>query len=261
MNGRDTEARPRGRHRRRAPVTQVPPRQWDLAKRASARHLDQMEPVWAVWYGVGARRFYAAATWPAPEPLIVQAHTADELRDLMREAEQATLSRPHPPVHTPPPPRGATMPETPDGPRSVCWDLPHDLSMVGKTRSMVNEILTTWDLQHLADDIVLVTGELIANAIMYGEPPVRLTLSVGNGELHLQVTDHGPEQPRHLDLGLEALHGRGLTIVEALAHASGVTQLPDTPGKTVWAYWRLPSRAAEGPQSIARSLGDPYGQS
>ncbi|WP_405142211.1 ATP-binding protein [Sphaerisporangium sp. NBC_01403] len=130
----------------------------------------------------------------------------------------------------------------PDGSRRVCWDVPHDLSMVGKTRGMVNEILTAWALRHLADDVVLVAGELLANAITYGEPPVRLTLSAGTGELHLQVTDHGPEQPRHLHLSLEAVHGRGLTIVEALAHQSGVTQLPGTQGKTVWARWRLPPR-------------------
>ncbi|MEV7965534.1 ATP-binding protein [Sphaerisporangium sp. NPDC088356] len=131
------------------------------------------------------------------------------------------------------------MLEMPDGSRWVCWDLPHDLSMVGKSRGMVNEILATWGLQCLADDVVLVAGELLANAITYGEPPVSLTLSAGTGELHLQVTDHGPEQPRHLHLSLEAIHGRGLTIVEALAHRSGVTQLPDAQGKTVWARWCL----------------------
>ncbi|MER5419607.1 hypothetical protein [Streptosporangium roseum] len=48
---------------------------------------------------------------------------------------------------------------------------------------------------------------------------------------------------RHLDLGVEAVHGRGLAIVEALAHDSGVTPLPDRPGKTVWARWRFSLRS------------------
>lgn len=310
MIWRDTWTRMSGRHRRGEPVMPVPPRPWDVAKQAAARQLDLIEPAWTVWYGLSARRFYAVATWPAPEPLIVQARTADELCDLMREAEQATPSPtwlvpdgpaqpspnrpvtgepaqpsparlvptrpaqppppsltapapapstadrpgparrtpppllPIPPAHTSPPPRGAPMPVTPDGLRTVCWDLPHDPSAVGEARGMVRETLTRWALPSLADDVVLVVGELLANAITYGDPPVRLSVWAGTDELCVRVTDHGPDRPRHLDLGVEAAHGRGLTIVEALADASGVTPLPDTPGKTVWARWRLFSPAA-----------------
>ncbi|WP_424528339.1 ATP-binding protein [Sphaerisporangium viridialbum] len=131
------------------------------------------------------------------------------------------------------------MPETPDGPRTVGWDVPDDLSMVGKTRGMVKDILTTWAFENLADDVVLVVGELLANAITYGRPPVRLSMSAGADGLCVEVTDHGPERPHHLHLGIEAIHGRGLTIVEALAHEAGVTPLPDIPGKTVWGRWRL----------------------
>ncbi|MEU8269009.1 ATP-binding protein [Sphaerisporangium sp. NPDC049002] len=136
------------------------------------------------------------------------------------------------------------MPDsTPDGARTVCWDLPCDLSVIGKTRSMVREILTSWTLESLADDVVLVVDELLANALSYGEPPVRLALSAEDGELlRVQVTDHAAELPRHLHLGIEAVHGRGLTIVEALAHECGITPLSGpsgTSGKTVWACWRL----------------------
>ncbi|GAA3800484.1 hypothetical protein GCM10022226_20110 [Sphaerisporangium flaviroseum] len=74
-------------------MIRVRPRCWDPAERAAARQLDQMEPAWAVWYGLGARRFYAAAVWAACEPLMVQAGTADELRDRMREAEVGDLMR------------------------------------------------------------------------------------------------------------------------------------------------------------------------
>lgn len=127
----------------------------------------------------------------------------------------------------------------------------------------MHETLTAWSLRHLADDVVLVVGELLANAITHGGPPVGLRLrasmsgpgtsdpSTGNlsasdpgtgmDELSVEVTDHGPGRPRRLDLDLEAVHGRGMTIVEALAHACGVTPLPHGPGKTVWARWWLPS--------------------
>jgi anti-sigma regulatory factor (Ser/Thr protein kinase) len=132
------------------------------------------------------------------------------------------------------------MPETPDGGlRTACWELPDDLSMVGKARAMVREVLTAWELPDLADDVVVAAGELLANAIIHGEPPVKVSLWLAGGELCIRVTDHGADRPRHLDLGVEAVHGRGLTIVGALAHDFGVIPLADSPGKLVWARWRL----------------------
>ncbi|MFC6085090.1 ATP-binding protein [Sphaerisporangium aureirubrum] len=138
------------------------------------------------------------------------------------------------------------MQETQDGgSRAVCWDLTDDLSMVGKTRAMVRETLTAWAAPVAADDVVLVVGELLANALTYGEPPVRLSLWLGAGALCVRVTDRGAEPPRHLDLDVEAVHGRGLIIVDALADDTGVTPLPDGRGKTVWCRWHLPARAAD----------------
>ncbi|MEV6979650.1 ATP-binding protein [Sphaerisporangium sp. NPDC051017] len=132
------------------------------------------------------------------------------------------------------------MPQTQDdGLRTVCWDLPDDLSMVGKARAMVREVLTTWALLTIADDVILTVSELLTNALSYGEPPVRLSLWLDTDGLCVRVTDHGPERPRHLELDIEALHGRGLAIVGALAHDTGVTPLPDDQGKTVWCRWHL----------------------
>ncbi|MEU3167763.1 ATP-binding protein [Streptosporangium sp. NPDC006930] len=243
MNERVPQPRQSGRHRRGAVTERVDSRPWDLAERAAAEQLDQIEPAWTVWYGTGTRHFHAVAVWPAAEPLIVRARTADELRALMREAEDTT-----------PPPRGGSMPETPDtppepddsrtpaDPRTVCWDLPHDLPIVGKARAMASETLAAWGLHHLVDDVALVVGELLANAIVHGEPVVRLSLWADADEFQVQVTDRGPGQPRHLTLDPESLHGRGLAIVRALAHDHGVNPLPDRPGKTVWARWHLPPR-------------------
>ncbi|MEV6987399.1 ATP-binding protein [Sphaerisporangium sp. NPDC051017] len=277
MNGRDRETRPGGRHRRGRTIEQAAQRRWDLAERAAAHQLDQIEPGWTVWYGVGTRRYYAIATWRTPEPLIVQGRIVDELRDLMREAEQVARTRPVATRYTPsqalshavgrspdeashlperlqqPSSREARMPETPNGLRTVCWDLPHDLSMVGATRAMVRDTLTTWALGDLADDVVLVADELLVNAINYGDPPIRLSLWASPGDLCVRVTDHGTGQPRHLDLGIESVHGRGLTIVAALAHDHGITALTDGPGKTVWARWRHATHnASEAPLAESR---------
>ncbi|MEV7004956.1 hypothetical protein [Streptosporangium sp. NPDC051022] len=52
-------------------------------------------------YSLGERRFYAIATWPTPEPLMVAADTVEELEERMRQAERDIAWRAFP---TPPPP-------------------------------------------------------------------------------------------------------------------------------------------------------------
>jgi anti-sigma regulatory factor (Ser/Thr protein kinase) len=249
-------------------VEEVQRESWDITERAVAEQVDQMEPTWAVWYGVGSRRFHAVATWAVPQPLIVDARSAGELRDLMREAESAPPSLgsgvSHQPVQarripvlTALSPQGASMIETPDGLRTVSWDLPHDLAAVSKARHMASEILTAWGLGDLADDVVMVIGELLGNSISHGAPPIRLSLWATTGELSVRVTDHGPGTPRQLDLGLRADHGRGLPIVAALAGDFGVTPLADGPGKTMWARWRtLPARP-HGARTTPETLRPP----
>ncbi|MFC7387217.1 ATP-binding protein [Sphaerisporangium rhizosphaerae] len=144
------------------------------------------------------------------------------------------------------------MPDSTPDARVVNWELPHDLSMAGKARGMVRETLLSWGLQALADDVVLATGELLANALAYGAPPIGLALSARGDELRVEVTDHGRGRPRRLDLGVEAVHGRGLAIVEALAAECGVTTRSGVVGKTVWARWRVPARCAPPAQDAGR---------
>ncbi|MFC6087237.1 ATP-binding protein, partial [Sphaerisporangium aureirubrum] len=129
------------------------------------------------------------------------------------------------------------MVESPDDLRVVCWDLPNTLAMIGEARRDVSRTLVDWGLEPLAEDVVLVASELLANAVTYGEPPIRLSLWATPSSLSIRVTDHGPDRPRLLHLAPDALHGRGLTIVTALAPDHGTTPTPNPPGKTVWARW------------------------
>ncbi|MEV4379053.1 ATP-binding protein [Streptosporangium sp. NPDC049644] len=129
---------------------------------------------------------------------------------------------------------------TPDGLRTVCWDIPGDPATVGEARRMTRDTLAGWGLApEFADDAVLVVGELVANATLYGEEPIRLSLWGMPQGVCVRVTDHGSERPRKLSLGEDASHGRGLAIVEALADRWGVVPVPGGIGKTVWAAWGI----------------------
>ncbi|MEU3166058.1 ATP-binding protein [Streptosporangium sp. NPDC006930] len=240
-----------GRHRRGEPVDQRGPRRWDREQREVADRLDRAETGWLVMYGVGGRRFYAIAV--GGEPLVVQAGTAEELCALMREAEE-TEAETH--RHG----QGDLMVAgTLDGLRTVCWDIPRDPATVAEARRMTRDVFTGWDLPpEFVDDAVLVVGELVANATVYGQEPIRLSLwSMAQG-VCVRVTDHGPGWPRPLDLGQDASHGRGLAIVEALADRWGVVPVKGgggagrggtggrgggggDGGKTVWIAWEVPS--------------------
>ncbi len=82
-------AREPGRHRDGQVHTPVHRRLWDGPARAEAERLGQAWPNWCVLYSLGLRRFHAIATWPAPEPLMVEADTPEGLETRMREAETA----------------------------------------------------------------------------------------------------------------------------------------------------------------------------
>ncbi|MFF5111788.1 ATP-binding protein [Streptosporangium sp. NPDC000509] len=229
-----------GRHRRGESVDRRGPRRWDREQREVADRLDRAETGWLVMYGVGGRRFYAIAV--GGEPLVVQAGTAEELCALMREAEESE-------AETHRYGQGDLMvAATPDGLRTVCWDIPRDPATVAEARRMTRDVFTRWDLApEFVDDAVLVVGELVANATVYGEEPIRLSLWSTAQGVCVRVTDHGSERPRKLSLGEDASHGRGLAIVEALADRWGVVPARGGGGKTVWAAWgtsRLESEAS-----------------
>ncbi|GHE42031.1 hypothetical protein GCM10017673_50290 [Streptosporangium violaceochromogenes] len=110
-----------GRHRAGQPPTAVHPRVWDGPARSEAERLGRAHPGWLVLYGLGSRRFYAIAAWPAPEPVMVDAATAGDLAERMRQAEAALLLQAPAPAPEPPPPssrrgrRRTARPYPPEG--------------------------------------------------------------------------------------------------------------------------------------------------
>ncbi|MDT0455462.1 ATP-binding protein [Streptomyces sp. DSM 41527] len=119
---------------------------------------------------------------------------------------------------------------------------------VSRARQFARTALADWDLDHLADDVLLCVSELATNALLHGVPPgrgYRLCLSLDEGGLlRVEVHDSGAGEPR-LPVPLpcdggegedEGESGRGLLLVSALADAWGVDER--VPGKIVWCAFR-----------------------
>lgn len=91
-------------------------------------------------------------------------------------------------------------------------------------------------------DALLVLAELVTNSVRYGTEPgdsLRVVLDADPGRLRIEVHDPSRRRPQCKPESEERQRGRGLFIVEALAHRWGVEDRPM--GKAVWAElrWRV----------------------
>lgn len=79
---------------------------------------------------------------------------------------------------------------------------------------------------------VLLANELVTNAVLHSRTSVALRVRRGADRLRVEVGDRSDSLPVARDLGPQAQTGRGLTLVQELAHRWGVER--DTDGKVVW---------------------------
>ncbi|MEU0520467.1 SpoIIE family protein phosphatase [Streptosporangium sp. NPDC006007] len=115
--------------------------------------------------------------------------------------------------------------------------LPSDRRSAVRARRFVRATLTEWRLEAIADTAELLVGELVANAIEHGSGPVKLRLLRGP-TLVCEVADRSAVLPTMREVGGDADSGRGLYLVNWLAHRWGSRPTPK--GKVVWVEQRLP---------------------
>jgi anti-sigma regulatory factor (Ser/Thr protein kinase) len=133
-------------------------------------------------------------------------------------------------------------------------ELPADLTSARRARAAIRQALAAWGMDHLSDDAELLASELVANAAEHGDgAPISLALRRhtepgGRPGLTCEVTDTSPVMPQCRAPGPDAERGRGLAIVAALAHSSGVRTTGV--GKTTWFTLALTDRA----HTVARQL-------
>jgi hypothetical protein len=85
--------------------------------------------------------------------------------------------------------------------------------------------LAQWDV---SPETQVVVSELVTNAVLHGEPPVRLVAVRLPDSVHVEVTDNRSE------VGPPTPSSAGLRIVEAFSLDWGISLHRDD-GKTIWA--------------------------
>jgi anti-sigma regulatory factor (Ser/Thr protein kinase) len=89
------------------------------------------------------------------------------------------------------------------------------------------------------DAVVLAVSELLTNAHIHAHSDAELVLTWDGRCLHLGVHDHSQLPPRPQSVDSDAVTGRGLTLVDALADHWHTRAEAD--GKTIVACFHPPS--------------------
>jgi anti-sigma regulatory factor (Ser/Thr protein kinase) len=120
----------------------------------------------------------------------------------------------------------------------ICLTYPSEPRSCGLARNAVLNFCRAQGLTDLTEDAVLLTSELVGNAVEHAGTPITLTAESRSGQLRVWVTDdnalraiRGKAEPELLDE-----RGRGLLVVDAIAAEWGTTR--QGTGKSVW--FRLP---------------------
>lgn len=109
-----------------------------------------------------------------------------------------------------------------------------------RARAFATGVLTSWRFPvELCDLGVLAAGELVANSLKHGTPPMRLGLRRTDRRLIIEVTDGDDHLPRRRRADPADEAGRGISIVATIATSWGSRRTPGG-GKAVWCEFALP---------------------
>jgi anti-sigma regulatory factor (Ser/Thr protein kinase) len=90
-------------------------------------------------------------------------------------------------------------------------------------RAAIHNHLTGDVTQDELSDVRLIMSELVTNAVVHGEGPITLRLTVEGELIRGEVVDEGGGFEREIrERGSDEVGGRGLLLVASLAHRWGV---------------------------------------
>ena len=119
--------------------------------------------------------------------------------------------------------------------------LSEELAMVGRARHFTRDVLADWGLSALRDHAELLVSELVSNALLHAGSPGQLRI-FRDRVLTLEVTDSDGHAPRLRRASVAEEGGRGMYLVNELAHRWGSRSTPE--GKVVWLELELPLGSA-----------------
>jgi PAS domain S-box-containing protein len=120
--------------------------------------------------------------------------------------------------------------------------LPPDPPSVAEARRLVASALSEADCAHVIDTVLLLTSEVVTNAVLHAGTELELRVEVDDHIVHVEVLDRSPVLPAPRDYGEEASTGRGLGLVAMLACDHGAERRGA--GKAVWFEVRTDDAAA-----------------
>ncbi|MGW3449034.1 SpoIIE family protein phosphatase [Streptomyces sp. NPDC001076] len=120
----------------------------------------------------------------------------------------------------------------------VVWRLP---DAVMHARRFTARTLRRWKVEEATDAVLLVVSELVTNALVHTQGPVRLELVLRGDRVRVCVSDSSPRAPaKPVIVDWESTGGRGLLLVEAVSESFGT--VPVAGGKQVCSEIAVPGR-------------------
>ena len=98
------------------------------------------------------------------------------------------------------------MPPTVTRERSAGCRLRRDPGQVSQARRLVRGTLTEWGLDGYIDHTMLITSELVTNALRHGAGMISIRLYRARGGLRIEVHDHGAGRPVRRHAGTAQRH-------------------------------------------------------
>lgn len=114
--------------------------------------------------------------------------------------------------------------------------LPPDATSAAEARRFVTQLLGTWHCDdELVSSVALLTTELVTNSVLHAGSPLDVTVRLTGSALRVEVRDEHETLPAARPYATDAMTGRGLRLVEAVASRWGAEPRTDGgPGKVVW---------------------------
>jgi anti-sigma regulatory factor (Ser/Thr protein kinase) len=116
---------------------------------------------------------------------------------------------------------------------------------VREARQFVRSTTTYLDADRL-DDLLILTSELVTNAVLHARTPLEVGITVTDDAVVICVADSADGTPTHQAPSDGRENGRGIMLVRELADDWGVAPHATRQGKAVWFLFRRMAGKAVG---------------